>query len=126
MLIGELYDGTSSHQIVNSISSSGKTMLIDFKKIEGGWDDWNAPEFLASIKYNKINPECQSWIDNNILMSPNNPKINCSWIFTRKYGSYIALDFSFLEVKKEINVIVNNAIAWITFLEHSLRVDLIS
>ena len=94
-------------------------MFVAFKK------EYETPEFVASIKYNKINPDCQSWIDKNILMSPNNPNINCSWIFTSKYGSYISLDFSFLEVK-QINIMVNNAIALITFLEHSLRVDLIS
>ena len=56
-------------------------------------------EFLVFIKNNKINPDCQSWLDNNILISPNNPNINCSWIITRKFGSYIILDFKFIEVK---------------------------
>ena len=39
-------------------------MFIDFKKQLSG-----NVEFVASIKYNKINPDCQSWLDNNILMS---------------------------------------------------------
>ena len=95
MLIGELF-GTPNHTLVKSISSSGKDMFIDFKNHY----QFGTVEFvLASIKYNKINPDCQSWLDNNILMSPNNPNTNCSWIITRKFGSYITLDFSFIEVK---------------------------
>ena len=93
MTIGELF-GAPNHKVVKSISSSGKTMFIDFKK---QWID--TVEFVASIKYNKINPDCQSWLDNNILMSPNNLNINCSWTITRKFGSYITLDFKFIEVK---------------------------
>ena len=95
MLIGELF-GTPNHKVVKSISTSGKTMFIDFKKQLGS--NWGAVEFVASIKYNKINHDCQSWLDNNILMSPNNQNINCSWIITRKFGSYITLDFKFIEV----------------------------
>ena len=94
MLISELF-GTPNHKVVKSISSSGKSIFIDFKK----QIDYGTVEFLAFIKYNKINPDCQSWLNNNILMSPNNPNINCSWIITRKFGSYITLDFKFIEVK---------------------------
>ena len=94
MLIGEVF-GTPNNKIVKSISSTGKSIFIDFKKQY----PWGSVEFLAFIKYNKINPDCQSWLNNNILMSPNNPNINCSWIITRKFGSYITLDFSFIEVK---------------------------
>ena len=94
MLIGELF-GTPYHKVVKSISSSGKSIFIDFKKQY----KWGTVEFVASIKYNKINPDCQSWLDNNVLMSPNHPNINCSWLITRKFGSYITLDFKFFEVK---------------------------
>ena len=94
MLIGELF-GTPNHKVVKSISSSGKSMFINFQKQLY----YGTVEFVASIKYNKINPDCQSWLDNNILMSPNNQNINCSWIITRKFGSYITLDFKFIEVK---------------------------
>ena len=93
MIIGEVF-GTPSHQVVKSISSLGKSIFIDFKK-----QGWGTVEFVASIKYNKINPNCQSWMDNNVLMSPNHPNINCSWLITRKFGSYITLDFKFIEVK---------------------------
>ena len=101
MLISELF-GTSSHKVVKSISSSGKSIFIKFKKhgIHG------TAEFVANIKYNKIIADCQSWLDKNILLSPNNPNINCSWIITRKFGSYIILDFKFIEVKP-INIIAN-------------------
>ena len=92
MLIGELF-GTPNHKVVKSISSSGKFIFIDFKK----QIDY---ELVAFIKYNKINPDCQCWLNDDILMTPNNPNINCSWIITRKFGSYITLDFSFIEVKQ--------------------------
>ena len=101
MLIGELF-GTPYHKILKSISSSGKSIFIDFKKMDYGNSALSANggnvEFVASIKYNKINPDCQSWLDNNVLMSPNHPNINCSWIITRKFGPYIILDFSYVEV----------------------------
>ena len=94
MLIGELF-GTPSHKFVKSIASSQKSILVNVKKqyFQG------IVAFVASIEYNKINPNCQSWLDNNILISPINPNINCSWVITRKFGSYITLDFKFMEVK---------------------------
>ena len=93
MLIGELF-GTPNHKLVKSISNSGKSMFIDFKK-----QYWQGTvELIASIKYNKINPDCQSWLESDVLMSPNNPNINCSWIITRKFRSYITLAFSYIEV----------------------------
>ena len=95
MIISEVF-GTTNHKVVKSISSSGKSMLIDFKK----QSSWGTVEFVAFIKYNKINPDCQSWLDDNILASPNNPNTNCNWIITREFGSYITLDFFFIEVKK--------------------------
>ena len=94
MLIGELF-GTPDHKITKSISSSGKSMCIGFSKDHL----LNSIEFTALIMYNKINLDCQFWLNNNILMSPINPKINCSWIITRKFGSYIILEFSFIEVE---------------------------
>ena len=93
MLIGELF-GTPNHKVVKSISSSGKSIFIDFKK----QNDLTNVEFVAFIKYNKITPDCQYWLDKNNLISPNNPNINCSWIITRRFGSYITLDFKFIEV----------------------------
>ena len=119
MLIGELF-GTPNHRVVKSISSSGKFMLIDFKK----QFQLGRVEFEAVIKYNKIIPDCQSWLVNHMIISPNNPNINCSWIITRKFGSYITLDFSFVEVKP-INIVAKKELNNTTLLENSLRMDLI-
>ena len=105
MVIGEVF-GTSSHKVVKSISSPGKSMLVEFRK------QYNLQlqiQFVATIKYNKINSDCQSWLDNNILISPKNPTNNCSWIITRKFGSYITLDFIFIEVKP-MNITAKNAL----------------
>ena len=102
MLIGEVF-GTPNHKVVKSISSLGKSILIEFKKYGRHFEQFI--EFAAFIKYNKINLDCQFWLNNTILMSPINPKINCSWIITGKFGSYITLDFRFIEVKP-INIVV--------------------
>ena len=103
-LIGEVF-GTPNHKVVKSISSSGKSIFIESKK----QDRSGIVEFVATIKYNKINPDCQSWLDDDIIMSPNNPNINCSWIITRKFGSYITLDFEFIQVKPiDIAVIIDS------------------
>ena len=122
MLIGELF-GTPNHKVVKSISSAGKSIFIDFKK-QYRWG--TTVEFEASIKYNKINPHCQSWMDNNVLMSPNKPNINCSWLITRQFGSYITLDFSFIEVKTNEYILQQKCInlnynSW----KNRLRVDMI-
>ena len=93
MLIGEVF-GSSSLELVKSISSLGKSMLIEFRK-----QYLKIVEFVATIKYNRIISDCQSWLDKDLLMSPFNPNINCSWIITRQFGSYITLDFKFIEVK---------------------------
>ena len=94
MLICEVF-GTPSHRIMKSIASSGKSMFIDFIR---GYTN-TIVKFSASIKYKKINTDCQAWLHGNILASPNNPNISCSWIITRKFGSYITLEFSFIEVE---------------------------
>ena len=93
MLIGELF-GTPNHNEVKSISSTGKYMYIYLSKSLN-----SKLKFVASIKYNKINPDCQSWLESEVLMSPNHPNFNCSWLITRQFGSYITLNFSTIEVK---------------------------
>ena len=96
MKIGEAY-GNSNNKLIKSISSSGKSMFIDFTKL----DKYDKAEFEASIKYNKIMYGCQTWmnIDKNILTSPDHPNnINCSWLITANFGSYIILNFEFVEV----------------------------
>ena len=95
MPIGELV-GTHNHKLLTSISSSGKSIYVVFKKqhYHGA-----TARFDISIKYIKIDHNCKSWLKSSILMSPSHPTINCSWIITVKYGSYIILDFKFIEVK---------------------------
>ena len=103
-LISEVF-GTPSHKVVKSISSLGNSIFIDFKKYGGLEQSENGiVRFEAFIKYNKINPDCQSWLDRNTIISPNNPNINCSWIITRKFGSYVTLDFRFIQVVKPMNI----------------------
>ena len=96
MLIGELF-GTTSNK---SISSSGKSMFIDFRK-QASLNSATINAFVASIEYKKINSTCQSWLDldNNVIMSPIHSHINCHWLITRKFGYYITLQFSYIEVK---------------------------
>ena len=78
-------------------------MFIDFKKQYY----LGAVKVEASIKYNKIMSVCQIWldVDRNSLMSPNHPNnINCSWLITSNFGSYIILNFKFIEVNSKTGV----------------------
>ena len=97
VLIGELF-GTQNHKVVKSISSSRNFLYIKF---QSKFNTYETVEFVASIKHNKINSYCKSWLDltNNILMSPSHANINCSWLITRQYGTYVTLEFSYIEVK---------------------------
>ena len=55
----------------------------------------------AFIKYNKIKSACQTLLDvhTNILTSPNHSNTtNCTWLITSNFGSYIILNFKFIEV----------------------------
>ena len=102
MLIGEVF-GTLKHKIIKSISSSEKSIYIELREKKREWVNWiGVVDFAASIKYNQINLDCKSWLDKNMLLSPYHPNINCSWLITRKSGSYITLDFIFMEVKSMI------------------------
>ena len=100
VLIGEVH-GNSNNKLTKSISSSGKTLFIDFKKQHY----YDTVEVFAVIKYKKMNSDCQSWIDleNNVLMTPAdlntfNNSINCNWLITANFGSYITLKFMFIDV----------------------------
>ena len=98
MKIGEVY-GNSNNRLLKSISTSGKSIFIDFKK-QFLKENENT-KFTALIKYKKINFDCQTWLDvkKNILMSPDHPNhTNCTWLITSNFGSYIILDFTFIEV----------------------------
>ena len=98
MKIGEVY-GNSNTKLLKAISSSGKSMFIDFFKQFDMIDEKS--KFMALFKYNKINFDCQTWLNANIsiLMSPNNTTYtNCSWLITANFRSYIILNFTFIEV----------------------------
>ena len=111
MLIGEVHGisdqpGISDHKLTKSISSSGKALFIDFKKQYHS----GAVEVIAAIKYKKMNSDCQTWIDleNNVLMTPAdlntyNNSINCNWLITAYFGSYITLSFAFIDVIFPLN-----------------------
>ena len=106
MKIGEVF-GKSSNKLLRSISSSGKTLFLDFKK-QFIYHAEDTTEFEASIEYNKIMSICQTWLDVNktILSFPDSSsKTNCSWQITSNFGSYIILNFEFIEVNSEINII---------------------
>ena len=100
MLIAEVH-GNSNNKLTKSISSIRKALFIDLKKqFYGG-----TVEVFAAIKYKKMNSDCQSWIDleNNILMTPAdlntfNNSINCNWLITAYFRSYITLKFMFIDV----------------------------
>ena len=105
MLIGEVH-GNSNHKLTKSISSSGKALFIDFKK----QTPYGNVRVLAAIKYKKMNSDCQTWIDleNNVLMTPadiniSNNSINCNWLITMNFGSYITLKFTFIDVIFPLN-----------------------
>ena len=100
MQIGEVY-GNSNHKLTKSISSSGKSLFVDFKKQHY----WGTVEMFAAIKYKKMNSVCQTWLDleTNILISPKDldiygKSINCSWLITANFGSYITLWFIYFDV----------------------------
>ena len=78
-------------------------MFIEFRKQLAKF----APlEFESSIKFNKLYFDCQHWLNNDELMSPNYPyeyynNINCSWLITSRLGSHLSLQFNFIEVKTQ-------------------------
>ena len=109
MLIGEVH-GNWYNKLTKSISSSGKALFIDFKKQNTFGYNFGV-EVLAAIKYKKMNSDCQTWIDleNNILMTPinlnaYNNSINCNWLITMNFGSYITLKFTFIDVIFPLNL----------------------
>ena len=81
-----------------TISSSSKDMLIQFKTD----NSMTFEGFKASFHYVPIEPNCINWLNlpAQRLESPENPKINCSWIITApSIRSTIAIHFETFEVK---------------------------
>ena len=58
-------------------------------------------------------------------MSPNYPEIDCGLLITKKFGSYITLEFSYIEVKRK-NITKKILLIRFTFLENSWKEGLIS
>ena len=115
MKIGEVYGSSNNKSIqvvLKSISSSGKSMFINFKNNNLKKNELCRNRNLnltALIKYKKINHDCQTWLDitTNILMSSNHPNnTNCSWLITANFGSYIILNFKFIEVNSKSRVTI--------------------
>ena len=106
MRIGEVY-GDHYNRQWQSISSSGM-MFIDFKKQFEQYK--SVVQLEALIKYSKVIPYCQTWLDlkNYTLKSPTNytlksptiydNNVNCSWLLSFNYGSYIKLQFNYIYV----------------------------
>ena len=111
MKIAEVYGKNSNNKLLKSISSSGKTIFIDFKKLDATYlrNEDVTTTITVSINYKKINFDCQTWldVDKNILMSPTySITTNCSWLISSKFGSYISLNFIYVEVKSFV-ILVN-------------------
>ena len=103
MKIGEVYGKPSYSKLLKSISSTVKTMFIEFKKVyfKPFEDEGANVSLIASINYKKINFDCQTWLDvkRNVLMSLTYPiNTTCSWLISSKFGSYITLNFTYVEV----------------------------
>ena len=100
MRIGEVY-GDHYNRQWQSISSSGM-MFIDFKKQFEQIFAINILQLNALIKYSKVIPYCQTWLDlkNYTLKSPTiyDNNVNCSWLLSFNYGSYIKLQFNYIYV----------------------------
>ena len=86
-----------------------KSIFIVFNKLFDPWYvGWhNIAEFEASIKFKKINLDCQNWLNKNktiSMSSDNQNKTDCSWLITSNFGSYIILNFKFIEVNSKPRV----------------------
>ena len=99
MKIGEVYGLKDKNKRWKSISSSGM-MFIEFKSCEH--NTCKGLSLMALIKYNKFFPKCQTWLDfeRNTLMSPDTygDNVDCSWLLSSDFGSYIILHFDHLQV----------------------------
>ena len=102
--IGKVF-GKRHPDLLKSISSTGSSLLIAFETFKTTLDD--SVVIKAGIRYNKIDFNCQKWLDysSNLLMSPNYPNeynknIKCRWLISAKFGSYLELAFKFIEVNQ--------------------------
>ena len=109
MKIGEIY-GNSDNREWRSISSTSKMMYIEIKKVYKPMNSADAKlpiaKLKALIKYNNFIPYCQNWLNqtNNTLRSPdaNATNLNCSWLLSAKFGSYIILHIDHIHVSSNL------------------------
>ena len=82
---------------MNSISSSGSHMLVQFVTDH----HWSVDGFSAKINYTPINPICMDWLNitSGYLTSPEYPTLDCSWVITVSLSSTISIQFHTFEVK---------------------------
>ena len=78
-----------------TVSNTGQKMLIQF--LTDG--EHTLAGFNASFHFNPINKNCTDWLTFDKLISPNYPKINCSWVITAPMDNTIYIEFETFEVK---------------------------
>ena len=109
MKIGEVYGLKNKNKKWKSISSSGM-MFIQFQNtvVRNTFDE--KTELMALIKYNRYLSECQTWLDfeRSTLMSPETygDNVNCSWLLSTDFGSYIILHFDHLHVSSNLLLLI--------------------
>ena len=107
MKIGEVY-GDYYNRKWQSISSSGM-MFIDFKK-----QAQTTVQLNALIKYSKVILDCQTWLvlKNNTLKSPDryDNNFNCSWLLSFNFGSYIKLEFNYINVSSSFLLAIQSSL----------------
>ena len=87
-----------------TVSSTGQKMLVQF--LTDG--ERTLSGFNASFYFNPINKNCTDWLTPDKLISPNYPKINCSWVITAPIGSTIYIEFESFEVKYHSFILLIN------------------
>ena len=103
--IGKVF-GRRHPDLLKSISSTGSSLLIAFETFNNEWYCCSLV-IKAGIRYNKIDFNCQKWLNysSNLLMSPNYPNeynnnTKCTWLISANFGSYLELTFKFIEVNQ--------------------------
>ena len=91
---------------IKTISGTGKYMTIqlitDDSTVNRG--------FSAYFNRIPINPYCSEWLNTTslILVSPEYPNMDCTWIITASIGSTMSINFQIFEVKISRNFFDTN------------------
>ena len=86
-------DGNFNYQ-QKTVSSTGNEMLVEFVTDQ----ELTNQGFHAKFHYVQINPDCNSWLGSQYLISPDYPIIDCNWVISAPMGSTITIEFSSIEV----------------------------